>query len=219
MDLLLATRNQHKTREFAQLLGSNFTLRDLTSEHDLPEIQETGRTFEENAVIKAIAISKIFPDQIVIADDSGLEVKSLEGAPGIFSARYAGEKASDRRNVEKMLRELQGTTERSARFRCVIALAKNGELITTVAGEVAGTITKSPCGERRRRWGVIQNRITDALPHHGIDGQPTIGIDTDYGDAAPGDMAAARFVGVIGSRRAEHERLGISHGGKPCLPE
>jgi XTP/dITP diphosphohydrolase len=147
MDLLLATRNRHKTREFSQLLGPNFTLRDLTCEHDLPEILETGRTFEENAVIKAIGISKIFPDEIVIGDDSGLEVKSLEGAPGIFSARYAGEKASDRRNVEKLLRELQGVPERPARFRCVIALAKNGELITTVAGEVAGTITKSPRGE------------------------------------------------------------------------
>jgi XTP/dITP diphosphohydrolase len=147
MDLLLATRNRHKTREFSQLLGPNFTLRDLTCEHDLPEILETGRTFEENAVIKAIGISKIFPDEIVIGDDSGLEVKSLEGAPGIFSARYAGEKASDRRNVEKLLRELQGMPERPARFRCVIALAKNGELITTVAGEVAGTITKSPRGE------------------------------------------------------------------------
>jgi XTP/dITP diphosphohydrolase len=147
MDLLLATRNRHKTREFSQLLGPNFTLRDLTCEHDLPEILETGRTFEENAVIKAIGISKIFPDEIVIGDDSGLEVNSLEGAPGIFSARYAGEKASDRRNVEKLLRELQGMPERSARFRCVIALAKNGELITTVAGEVAGTITKSPRGE------------------------------------------------------------------------
>src|SRR5437762_12784832 len=147
MDLLLATRNQHKTREFAQLLGPNFTLRDLTSERDLPEILETGRTFEENAVIKAIAISKIFPDQIVIADDSGLEVKSLEGAPGIFSARYAGENATDRRNVEKLLCELQDAPERSARFRCIIALVKNGELITTVAGEVAGTITKCRRGE------------------------------------------------------------------------
>jgi len=147
MDLLLATRNQHKTREFGQLLGPNFTLRDLTSERDLPEILETGPTFEENAVIKAIAISKIFPDEIVIADDSGLEVKSLEGAPGIFSARYAGKNGSDRRNVEKLLCELEGAPERSARFRCVIALAKDGELITTVAGEVAGRITKSPRGE------------------------------------------------------------------------
>ena len=147
MELLLATRNRHKTHEFAQLLGRNFTLRDLTSEHDLPEILETGRTFEENAVIKAIAISKIFPNEIVIADDSGLEVKSLDGAPGIFSARYAGDNANDRGNVEKLLRELQGAMERSARFRCVIALAKKGDVMTTVAGEVAGTITKSPRGE------------------------------------------------------------------------
>jgi XTP/dITP diphosphohydrolase len=147
MTLLLATRNAHKTREFGQLLGHNFTLRDLTSACDLPEIRETGRAFEENAVIKAIAISKFFPHEIVIADDSGIEVKSLDGAPGVFSARYAGENASDRRNVEKLLRELQGATERSARFRCFIALAKNGELITTFAGEVAGTITKSPRGE------------------------------------------------------------------------
>jgi len=147
MNLLLATRNQNKTREFTQLLGLNFTLRDLTRARDLPEIRETGRAFEDNAVIKAIAISKVFPDEMVIADDSGLEVDALNGAPGIFSARYAGENASDRRNVEKLLRQLQGATERSARFRCVIALAKNGELITTFAGEVAGTITKSPRGE------------------------------------------------------------------------
>ena len=120
---------------------------DLTRTRDLPEIRENGRAFEDNAVIKAIAISKIFPHEMVIADDSGLEVDALNGAPGIFSARYGGKNASDLRNVEKLLRELQGATERSARFCCVIALAKNGELITTLAGEVAGTITKSPRGE------------------------------------------------------------------------
>ena len=147
MDLLLATRNQHKTREFAQLLGPNFILRDLTNERNLPEVLETGRTFEENAVIKATAISKIFPHEMVIADDSGLEVDALEGAPGVFSARYAGENASDRRNVEKLLRELQGAPERSARFGCIIALAKDGELIATVAGEVGGTIAESSCGK------------------------------------------------------------------------
>ncbi len=147
MDLLLATRNQHKRREFTQLLGPNFALRDLTNERGLPEILETGCTFEENAAIKARAIAKIFPHEMVIADDSGLEVNALEGAPGIFSARYAGENASDRRNVEKLLRELQGVLERSARFRCVIALAKDGGLIATVAGEVGGTITKSPRGK------------------------------------------------------------------------
>jgi len=147
MNLLLATRNHHKTREFTQLLGPNFTLRDLTRARDLPEIRETGRAFKDNAEIKAIATSRIFPHEMVIADDSGLEVDALNGAPGIFSARYDGEKASDQRNVEKLLRELQGATERSARFRCVIALAESGKLVTTVTGEVAGTITKSPLGE------------------------------------------------------------------------
>src|SRR5436853_419211 len=147
MNLLLATRNQHKTREFTQLLGPTFTLRDLMRPRDLPEIRETGVAFEDNAVIKAIAISKVFPHEMVIADDSGLEVEALNGAPGIFSARYSGENASDQRNVEKLLRELQDAPERSARFRCVIALTKNGKLITTFSGEVAGTITKSPRGE------------------------------------------------------------------------
>jgi XTP/dITP diphosphohydrolase len=147
IQLLLATRNQHKTREFAQLLGGNFTLVDLTSKCDIPAIVESGNTFEENAAIKAVTASKIFPDEIVIADDSGLEVKALGGAPGVFSARYAGEDANDRRNVEKLLRELQDARDRSARFYCVIALAKNGELIRTVAGEIAGTITKFPRGE------------------------------------------------------------------------
>src|SRR5947207_14060560 len=128
MDLLLATRNQHKTREFAQLLGSNFTLRDLTSEHDLPEIQEAGRTFEENAVIKAIAISKIFPDQIVIADDSGLEVTSIEGAPRKLSTGYAEESRSDGRHEEKLLCELQRQPEREARLPRVNKLVRNGEL-------------------------------------------------------------------------------------------
>lgn len=147
IQLLLATRNPNKTREFAQLLGGNFMVRDLTPESNVPEIVESGTTFEENATLKALAVSKIFLNEIVVADDSGLEVEALGGAPGIFSARYAGENANDRRNVEKLLRELQDARDRSARFYCVIALAKNGQLMTTVAGEVAGAVTKSPRGE------------------------------------------------------------------------
>ena len=147
IQLLLATRNPHKTREFAQLLGGNFAVRDLTSKADLPAIVESGATFEENAVLKAVTISRSFPREIVIADDSGLEVEALGGAPGIFSARYAGENATDRHNVEKVLRELQDARDRSARFNCVVALARNGQLMTTVAGEVSGTIRESARGE------------------------------------------------------------------------
>ena len=147
MELLLATRNQHKTREFARLLGRDFTVRDLTSKSDVPAIVESGATFEENATLKAVTISKIFPNEIVVADDSGLEVEALGGAPGIFSARYAGENASDRRNVEKLLRELQDARDRSARFNCVVALARNGQLMTTVAGEALGAIAECVRGE------------------------------------------------------------------------
>jgi XTP/dITP diphosphohydrolase len=159
--LLLATRNPHKTREFAQLLGHDFNVRDLTLEPQVSEIVESGSTFQENATLKALAVSKIFPDEMVIADDSGLEVAALGGAPGIFSARYAGEGANDRGNVEKLLHELWrnfpscefgqrqvgNLPHFPARFRCVIALAKYGELIATVAGEVAGSIADSPRGE------------------------------------------------------------------------
>ena len=134
-------------REFAQLLGGNFKVRDLTEYRDIPEILESGTTFEENATLKALAVSKIFPNELVISDDSGLEVKALGGAPGVFSARYAREEANDLRNVEKLLRELKEARDRSARFYCVIALARNGKLITTVAGEAAGTITNFPRGK------------------------------------------------------------------------
>src|SRR5438067_6359938 len=147
IQLLLATRNPNKTREFAQLLAGNFMLRDLTPESNVPEIVESGTTFEENATLKALAVSKIFLNEIVVADDSGLEVEALGGAPGIFSARYAGENASDRRNVEKLLRELQDARDRSARFNCVVALARNGQLMTTVAGEVLGAIAECARGE------------------------------------------------------------------------
>jgi XTP/dITP diphosphohydrolase len=145
--LLLATRNSHKTREFTQLLGRDFSVRDLTRDPDVPQVVESGISFEANATLKAIAISKIFQNEIVIADDSGLEVNALDGAPGVFSARYAGENANDRRNVKKLLRELQEVRDRSARFYCVIALARDGELMAMVRGEVAGTIANAPRGE------------------------------------------------------------------------
>ena len=147
MKLLLATHNANKTREFVELLGAEFCIRDLRALRDWPEMAETGRSFEENAAIKAIAVSKLCPHENVIGEDSGLEVDALAGAPGLFSARYAGEGARDEQNVNKLLRELREVASRSARFRCAIAVVKNGELITTVAGKIAGTITESPRGE------------------------------------------------------------------------
>jgi XTP/dITP diphosphohydrolase len=147
MELLLATRNAHKTREFRELLGNKFEIVDLGSYPDLTLPEETGRTFQENAIVKAVTVSKII-EEIVIADDSGLEVDALSGAPGIYSARYAGDGAADRANVEKLLRELNKVVLRTARFRCVIALARRGEVLGTFEGVVEGRITDAPRGTR-----------------------------------------------------------------------
>jgi len=108
-----------------------------------------GKTFEENAVLKATAASKELPG-LVIADDSGLEVYALGGAPGIFSARYAGQNASDKQNIDKLLIELARTRvrqdQRSARFRCILAIAQSGELLGTFEGTVEGMIAERASG-------------------------------------------------------------------------
>jgi len=147
--LTIATRNAHKTREIQQILGSEFCVRDLFGRTDVPEIAETGRTFEANAVLKAVAVSQ-HVNGLIVADDSGLEVDVLEGAPGVLSARYAGEPSDDWRNLQKLLNELEGVDpraeRRTARFRCVLAVAKDGKLLGTFSGTVEGTVTGPPRG-------------------------------------------------------------------------
>lgn len=145
MDLLLATRNSHKTRELRELLGDRFELKDLCANREIAMPEETESTFQENAILKAVAVSQKMPG-LVIADDSGLEVDALDGAPGIYSARYAGENATDVANVEKLLRKLRNVPERSARFRCVIAMARAGKVIDTFEGVVEGAIVEEPRG-------------------------------------------------------------------------
>jgi XTP/dITP diphosphohydrolase len=149
MDLLLATRNAHKTREIQQILGPAFTVSDLSAHPQIADIQETGKSYEENAILKAVGASRHLQG-LIAADDSGLEVDAIGGAPGIFSARYAGENATDKENIEKLLGELVRTgveaTKRSARFCCVIALAQRGELLGTFEGIVEGAIVERPRG-------------------------------------------------------------------------
>ena len=147
--LLLATRNAHKTREFSEILGGEFVVRDLSGETNAPAIEETGATFAENAILKAVGISKQFPG-LVVADDSGLEVDALDGAPGVYSARYAGPAGKDNDNIQRLLSELRGCSlagPPSARFRCVLALARDGELLDTFEGAVEGTIVDVARGD------------------------------------------------------------------------
>jgi XTP/dITP diphosphohydrolase len=147
--LLVATRNPHKTRELRQILGSDFTVRDLRAHSEISEIAETGTSFEENAKLKALAVSRKLPG-LVAADDSGLEVDALGGAPGIYSARYAGTNATNKERIDKLLEELARIDptkeQRSARFRCVLALARNGDVLGTFEGIVEGQIADRPRG-------------------------------------------------------------------------
>jgi XTP/dITP diphosphohydrolase len=149
MQLIVATRNAHKTREIQRILGPAFTVSDLSAHPEIADIRETGKSYEENAMLKAVGASRNLSG-LVIADDSGLEVDALSGAPGIFSARYAGENATDKQNIEKLLGELARAgvdeTKRSARFRCVIALARQDELLGTFEGIVEGTIVERERG-------------------------------------------------------------------------
>jgi len=147
--LTIATRNPHKTREIQHILGDEFVVRDLCGRSEIPEIAEAGRTFEENAVLKAVAVSR-HVNGLVVADDSGLEVDVLGGAPGVLSARYAGEPSDDWQNLQKLINELEQidpqAVRRTARFRCVVAVAEKGTLLGTFSGTVEGAVSGPPRG-------------------------------------------------------------------------
>ncbi|MFM7180133.1 MAG: RdgB/HAM1 family non-canonical purine NTP pyrophosphatase [Verrucomicrobiales bacterium] len=141
--LLIATANRHKTEEFRALLDGIAAVEDLTSHPHLPQVEETGTTFEDNSAIKAIAAARA-TGLPALADDSGLEVDALGGEPGVHSARYSGVGATDASNRHKLLGELARlpeSTARSARFRCVLTLASPaGEILGSWSGSVEGRI-------------------------------------------------------------------------------
>ncbi len=151
--LIVATHNRHKTGEIAALLaGCGFDeILDLGAFPDLEPAEETGTTFEANASIKALAASEAMPGALVLADDSGIEVDALDRRPGVWSARYAGENATDADNRRKLLDELAaaGTRgkARTGRFRCVLAVARRGEILATFDGAVEGIIANEEKGE------------------------------------------------------------------------
>ena len=125
MDLVFATNNKHKVREISDLLDGNFRIIGLPDLNITEDIPEDAETLEENALFKARYVNGK-TGMNVFADDTGLEVTALGGAPGVWSARYAGESKSFDDNIDKLLLEMQGMTDRSARFRTVIALILDG---------------------------------------------------------------------------------------------
>ena len=151
--LVIATGNTHKTEEIRKLLGPYIKIiEDLKSYPEIDEIEETGRTFEENASLKASAVGEFLGENsLVLSDDSGLEVCALGGEPGVFSARYAGENASDDENRKKLLQKLNDIdsdmSDWSASFKCVMTLVKGSNKLATFEGSVQGTICDEERGE------------------------------------------------------------------------
>jgi XTP/dITP diphosphohydrolase len=144
--IVLATRNKGKTREITALLKDfPVEIKNLDDFGPIPEVIEDGKTFDDNAYKKASFTSRIlgYP---AMADDSGLCVEALGGAPGIFSARYAGENATDQDNVKKVLEDLKGQKNRNASFKCVISIAVPTGAALTYEGECKGIIIDEPAG-------------------------------------------------------------------------
>ncbi|MCA1031958.1 XTP/dITP diphosphatase [Bacillus timonensis] len=148
-EILIATKNSGKVKDFEQLFSPyGYQVKSLYDFPDIPDVEETGTTFRENAQLKAETISKAL-NQIVIADDSGLEVDALDERPGVFSARYAGVEKNDKANLEKVLEELKEIPldKRTARFRCALALVIPNEKTILVEGMCEGKIIDRPIGE------------------------------------------------------------------------
>lgn len=149
--LLIATRNEGKTREFKAMFSQlGYDIKNLNDFPELPEVAETGMTFEENARLKAETISEL-TGEMVLADDSGLMVDVLGGLPGVWSARFAGEHATDVANNAKLLHELASTAvspeKRKAKFHTTLVVAAPGKSSLVVEGEWPGSIATIPRGD------------------------------------------------------------------------
>ena len=150
MKIVLATNNKHKIEEIKDILSDpKLEILTLNDFKDFPKIEETGKTLEENAILKARAVYR-FTQLISIADDSGLEVDALDGAPGVLSSRFAGEHCSYKNNNLKLLSLMKDISweKRGATFVCMVAIAKDLDNIKTLRGEVRGIITTEESGEQ-----------------------------------------------------------------------
>lgn len=179
MPILIATKNAGKLAEFERILGAEFEVSSL-AELDLELPAEGTESYRENAEMKARFVAEQ-TRRLTLADDSGIEVDVLGGKPGIVSARFAGEPISDQRNIEKLLGELEasGTSDRSARFICWLALADGNGRVQSIEGECTGTIGFEAIGTNGfgydpifvfpdgRTMAELSEREKDAVSHRG----------------------------------------------------
>ena len=140
MKIFLATKNIGKINEFKKLVeNKNMEILSILDSEDIPEVEEDGKTFEENSQKKAVEIAK-YLNMVTISDDSGLCVDYLDGAPGIYSARYSGEDATDEKNIYKLLEDMKQTENRKAKFVSVVSVGKPSGEVYSFRGEAAGKI-------------------------------------------------------------------------------
>jgi XTP/dITP diphosphohydrolase len=144
--IIIATRNAHKTSEIRQMLESDWQVLDANDFSDWPAVEETGDTFLANATLKAEAISRIHHGW-VLADDSGLCVEALAGAPGVWSSSFGGEEGNHAKNNDRLLREMHGQPNRAAYFICTMALAQDGNVVASFEGRCPGKILSEPRGQ------------------------------------------------------------------------
>ncbi len=165
MELLVATRNKKKLQEIREILADLPLRVTCLADHEgLPAIEEDGATFEQNAVKKAATIA-IYTKKLVLGEDSGLEVAALKNGPGVYSARYAGPGATDKKNNAKLLRALRGVpaSRRGARYRCAVALADGKRLVGVASGSCRGVI-----GPRCRGASGFGYDPLFVIPKHGL---------------------------------------------------
>jgi len=145
--LVLATTNKNKVKEFQEMVGDfPVEIKSVADFGPIPECIEDGDTFDDNAYKKALHTAKIL-GLPAIADDSGLVVEALDGAPGVYSARYAGENATDEENCQKLLKEMKGVRNRKAAFKCVLSIAVPSGPALTYEGSCEGTILEEKRGD------------------------------------------------------------------------
>jgi XTP/dITP diphosphohydrolase len=183
MEIVLATRNKKKVEEISRILeGAPITILTLDDFPSCPEVEEDEPTFRGNAIKKAVAIAQ-YTGRAAVSDDSGIEVDALNGEPGVYSARYAGEGAGDKANLDKLLQNLKGVPagQRGGRFVCVIAFALPDGRVETFEGIVEGTVGEKPAGSggfgydpafypmgHDRSFGEMAPDEKDALSHRRI---------------------------------------------------
>jgi len=181
-ELIVATKNRGKLKEIRELLdGLDLKITSLADYPDAPRIVEDGKTFKDNAAKKAATIS-LWTGKLVLGEDSGLEVKALKNRPGIYSSRFAGDQATDKRNNAKLLRELRGVPlrKRQARYRCFAVLTDSSGIIDVVSGSCQGLIAQRARGKNgfgydplfiipkyNKTFGQLPVAIKETMSHRG----------------------------------------------------